>query len=240
MNMALDMVLLDQVGRRMSPPTLRLYRWDRPAISVGRYQNAGRTVLLETCRALGVPVVRRPTGGRGVLHGGDLTIALAAPIPWLEPGHTSVAASHALILGALSEALREVGCASRRGDAGGQLSEPGSGDCFSVATQADLVYADGCKAAGGAQARSLGVLLEQISLPHHPHPVDPCRVFGAGASLYDGRLGCVPNASLEAAASRCIASALGARLTVGAWRPEELLAASGMRSAVGVDTQAHL
>ena len=63
-NMAVDCAILDAVALKLSPPTVRLYRWDGPAISVGRSQKVAGAVALDACRALGVCVVRRPTGGR--------------------------------------------------------------------------------------------------------------------------------------------------------------------------------
>lgn len=56
--------------------TLRLYRWARPTLSCGFHQNIGRRVNLEKCNQMGVEVVRRPTGGRELLHDGDLSFSI--------------------------------------------------------------------------------------------------------------------------------------------------------------------
>ncbi len=73
--MAADLACLDDVAAG-GPPVLRLYRWSPPALSLGRFQPED-DVDREACHALGVEVVRRPTGGRALLHGGDLTYAVA-------------------------------------------------------------------------------------------------------------------------------------------------------------------
>ena len=67
-NMALDEALLESHASSQSPPVLRVYTWRPPAISLGRFQSIESSVDLERCRALGVDVVRRPTGGRAILH----------------------------------------------------------------------------------------------------------------------------------------------------------------------------
>ena len=77
--MAADEALLDEVAAG-APPALRLYRWSPPALSLGRFQ-PDDDVDADACARLGVEVVRRPTGGRGLLHGGDLTYAVAMPRP---------------------------------------------------------------------------------------------------------------------------------------------------------------
>ena len=71
--------MLDDVAAG-APPVLRLYTWERPALSLGRFQ-PDDDVDRDACARLGLDVARRPTGGRGLLHGGDLTYAVAMPLP---------------------------------------------------------------------------------------------------------------------------------------------------------------
>lgn len=66
-NMAVDEALLRTVGQGRARPTLRFYRWQPPALSVGRFQSLGGQVRLEILQAEGIGLVRRPTGGRAVL-----------------------------------------------------------------------------------------------------------------------------------------------------------------------------
>src|SRR5512138_2930824 len=79
-NMAVDEALAEAVGAGTSPPTLRLYGWERPTLSVGYLQREAAPAAL----AAEIPVVRRPSGGRAVLHDRELTYSLALPLdpPW--------------------------------------------------------------------------------------------------------------------------------------------------------------
>jgi lipoate-protein ligase A len=77
-NMARDVAILDAVAEGESPPTLRLYGWDPPCLSLGRHQGVDAADL-SFCRAQGIDVVRRPTGGRALLHHLELTYSVTAP-----------------------------------------------------------------------------------------------------------------------------------------------------------------
>src|SRR5437762_5029540 len=78
-NMALDEALLNS-GLVGGPPTVRMYGWTPPCLSVGTNQPLLTQIDTEWCAAQGVTLVRRPTGGRAVLHDGpaELTYSLAA------------------------------------------------------------------------------------------------------------------------------------------------------------------
>jgi len=78
-NMAIDEVLLHSVGEGISRPTLRLYQWNPPCLSLG-YSQRINGINLEACTRLGLDVVRRLTGGRAVLHDRELTYSLVFPI----------------------------------------------------------------------------------------------------------------------------------------------------------------
>ncbi len=78
-NMARDVAILEAVAEGGSPPTLRLYGWQPPCLSLGRHQGL-EAADLEFCRLHGIDVVRRPTGGRALLHHLELTYSLAAPL----------------------------------------------------------------------------------------------------------------------------------------------------------------
>ena len=78
-NMARDVAILESVSEGDSPPTLRLYGWDPPCLTLGRHQGI-EAADLEFCSAEGIDVVRRPTGGRALLHQHELTYAVVAPL----------------------------------------------------------------------------------------------------------------------------------------------------------------
>src|SRR2546430_16928890 len=77
-NMAVDEVLLDGVAAGSAPPTLRFYAWSPACLSLGYFQPFS-VVNLEGCRRLGVDVVRRPPGGRAILHDRGLAYSVALP-----------------------------------------------------------------------------------------------------------------------------------------------------------------
>src|SRR5260370_41966593 len=68
MNRAIDEALHSYHLRGDVPPTLRVFRWEQPSISLGRFQSIEREIEVERCQQLGVALVRRPTGGRAVFH----------------------------------------------------------------------------------------------------------------------------------------------------------------------------
>ncbi len=76
-NMALDEALSVSARSGNSPPCLRIYGWDRPSVSLGRMQRAS-DLDLDYCKQAAIPVVRRPTGGRAILHAVELTYSFSA------------------------------------------------------------------------------------------------------------------------------------------------------------------
>ncbi len=78
-NMEKDLELMEEVATGECPPILRLYRWFPPAVSLGYFQDAYEVVNMQACTDAGVDVVRRPTGGRAVLHNHELTYSIIVP-----------------------------------------------------------------------------------------------------------------------------------------------------------------
>jgi lipoate-protein ligase A len=76
-NIALDEAISENVRQKVSPPTLRLYHWDRPSLSIGCFQKVS-DVDTGYCDKKGYPVVRRQTGGRAILHDSELTYSFSA------------------------------------------------------------------------------------------------------------------------------------------------------------------
>jgi lipoate-protein ligase A len=77
LNMAMDEAIAMAVRAGDSPPTLRFYDWETPSVSLGSFQDI-EDVDLSYCSAHHIPVVRRPTGGRGILHGEGLTYSFSS------------------------------------------------------------------------------------------------------------------------------------------------------------------
>ena len=133
-NMVADAALLDAVVAG-APPALRLYRWTPPALSLGRFQ-PDDDVDLDACERFGVEVVRRPTGGQGLLHGADLTYSVVMALPAGSAG--SVDAVYQLLAGALIAGLGLLGvdAAIARHDG------PAGPVCFAGQQGADLRVGD--------------------------------------------------------------------------------------------------
>jgi len=161
-NMALDRWLLRRCEAGESLPVLRLYGWDRPTVTLGRHQDpAADRIDLGRCRRLGVSVVRRPTGGRAVYHGGGLTYTVVAPIPG-EAG--TVAGSYRWVATGLLEALRGLGLPvaelGRHRGADAALRAA----CY-AAPSAGEVALGGRKWIGSAQRRLRRAFLQHGSIP---------------------------------------------------------------------------
>jgi lipoate-protein ligase A len=79
--LAVDEAIALRCADRDGLATLRFYRWNQPAVSIGRFQPIDRAVRAELCHAAGVPVLRRITGGRAVWHRDELTYSIISPLP---------------------------------------------------------------------------------------------------------------------------------------------------------------
>jgi lipoate-protein ligase A len=155
--MAVDDALLMLCGQGLSPPTLRLFGFRPPCLSLGRFQPTPP----ETWRGAGLEVVRRPTGGRAVLHRGDICYSVVAPADDpLVAG--SIHQSYAKIARALAEALAILGLPPLQ-EAAAQGRLPAADWCFEAMAPHELAL-DGAKLVGSAQLRRDGILLQQGSI----------------------------------------------------------------------------
>ena len=158
-NMAIDEVLALGCARGWSPPSLRLYRWTVPTVSLGYNQPIHGEIDLHACRERGVPVVRRPTGGRALLHHQELTYSLVLPIP---RGSRGVLEDYRWISHCLLLSLRRLGVTATLSRGNRTQGEAG-GLCFISSSRYELTV-DGRKLIGSAQRRWGGTLLQQGSL----------------------------------------------------------------------------
>jgi lipoate-protein ligase A len=155
--MAVDDALLTLCGQGQSPPTLRLFSFRSPCLSLGRFQSAPP----DTCREPALEVVRRPTGGRAVLHRRDICYSVIAPADHpLVAG--SIHQSYAKIARALAECLAILGLPSLE-EAAVQGRLPEADWCFEAVAPHELAL-DGAKLVGSAQLRRDGILLQQGSI----------------------------------------------------------------------------
>lgn len=127
---------------------LRFYSWQPHALSLGYHQQKCPSHWSELCLRRGLDVVHRPSGGRAVLHGTDLTYALVMRLPafWRQQSRRQV---YEWLCGFLIAGLAPLGIGLNFGTAGRAYRHHDS--CFSTATTADLVLGDGRKVIGSAQ-----------------------------------------------------------------------------------------
>jgi lipoate-protein ligase A len=170
-NMAVDEALLGSVSSG-GAPTLRLYGWEGPWLSLG-YGQAATAARLRACAECGVGVVQRVTGGRAVLHGSDFTYAVAASDADLPAG---LEASYEFISHVLLEALADLGVFAERPRPAAERSNPGF-DCFATPA-VDGLFARGRKLAGSAQRRVRGGILQHGSIRLRPDPEPAARAAG--------------------------------------------------------------
>lgn len=175
-NMAVDEALLEARRAGRSGPVLRMYRWRAPTVTLGRYQSAA-DVDLEACAALGVDVVRRPTGGRGVLHDDELTYAVIASTEDGLP--RGVAASYRLLGEALAEAYRLLGVGAELTARDRHAGR--SGACYLHASRADLSLG-AAKLSGSAQVWRQHTCLQHGSFVRSRDAALEARVFGLDAA----------------------------------------------------------
>jgi lipoate-protein ligase A len=161
-NMAIDEAILLSVSEGRSAPTIRLYGWRPPCVSIGYAQSMRGSIDLDACREQGYDWVRRPTGGRAVLHIDELTYSVAAPQD--EPRvRGDILTSYRRLSRGLVAGLRYLGAEVRQSE-GEETREAESAACFDVPSQYE-VTAMGRKLVGSAQVRRRGVVLQHGALP---------------------------------------------------------------------------
>ena len=171
-HMAIDSWLLNQYVQGLQPPSLRFYTWRLPTISLGYHQHQFPDHW-KTLKHNGQPIdlVRRPTGGRAVLHQGELTYALVT---------SGLAGSRREVYQQLCQFLIEgwqaLGVELSFGNT--ERSYVKSPNCFGTATAADLVTNDGYKLIGSAQVYREGSVLQHGSMRLQPDSELFYRVFG--------------------------------------------------------------
>ncbi|MGK7346442.1 MAG: lipoate--protein ligase family protein [Candidatus Nitrospinota bacterium M3_3B_026] len=155
-NMAADFAILRAAEEDAAPPTLRFYGWSRSTLSIGFRQDARRDLDMSRIRQSGVSVVRRPTGGRAILHHDEVTYAVILPVS--SSFYGPLRSVYSAVSAALREALESLGtpldpAAGRRGG----FRNP---CCFASRTPYEI-SSRGRKVVGSAQRR-----LKRAALQH--------------------------------------------------------------------------
>ncbi len=156
--MARDSGLMDR-ARETRESVFTVYGWTRPTLSLGRNQHARNCYDLDAIATRGIDVVRRPTGGRALLHHREVTYSVAAPVT----GDESLASSYRRINTILLEGLRRLGVDAAESSSDLRMPEPGALPCFALPANGELV-SGGAKLVGSAQVRENGALLQHGSI----------------------------------------------------------------------------
>ncbi len=161
-NMALDEAIMDAVAVGQAPPTLRLYQWAPPALSLGKRQPLSG-VRLDRCALDGVDVVRRATGGLAILHTDELTYSIATRQD--DPRATgAILDAYRSLSEGLVRALAHLGAVAEMAPVSPGAAHSASAICFEQPSAYEISVA-GRKLIGSAQVRPQGRVLQHGSLP---------------------------------------------------------------------------
>ncbi|SER49624.1 lipoate--protein ligase family protein [Salipaludibacillus aurantiacus] len=166
-NMALDEKLMDWHREGIIPPVVRFYGWNPPTLSVGYFQHIEKEINMEAVKGHGLGFVRRPTGGRGVLHDDELTYSVI-----VSESHNAmpdtVTEAYRVISQGLLEGFRNLNLQAefsipRSKEEKDRLKRPRSAVCFDAPSWYEMIV-EGRKVAGSAQTRQKGVILQHGSI----------------------------------------------------------------------------
>lgn len=157
-NMARDTGLMDR-ARETGETVFSVYSWAQPTLSLGRNQTALGKYDLESISGRGMDVVRRPTGGRALLHNREVTYSVAAPISAAQSLSDSYRKINALLL----DGLASLGVVAAEANPKSRGLKPGDIPCFAEPSKGELTFA-GKKLVGSAQIREDGALLQHGSI----------------------------------------------------------------------------
>ncbi|SOC36190.1 lipoate--protein ligase family protein [Ureibacillus acetophenoni] len=162
-NMALDEALLEFHSKGEIPPVIRFYEWNPATLSIGYFQSAEKAIDLNAVRSQNLGFVRRPTGGRAVLHDSELTYSIIVTESYPNMPVTVTEAyrvlSEGLLLGFQNLGLNAYFSVPDSEEKLTDLKKPKSAVCFDAPSWYELVV-EGKKVAGSAQTRQKGVILQ--------------------------------------------------------------------------------
>jgi lipoate-protein ligase A len=249
LNMGIDQALLQSYIRGKSPPTLRFYQWNPPGISLGRLQRKPGFDA-DACKRLGFDVVRRPTGGRAVLHQNDLTYSIVAGIQ--EGISINITDAYRLLCHGLLAGFRLLGIEAELGQEQSKCDQPDV--CFLRSLIGDIVY-QGKKFVGSAQTWSGSSLLQHGSILLEPQTATWAELLGGDEGTQQTHyedlkkqmtslseiLGHVPPIpTVKAAIVKGMAQALGVVIAEGQLSPSEWALAHEMVNQLKSTAEVHL
>jgi lipoyl(octanoyl) transferase len=239
-NMAVDEVLLQGVADSRTPPTLRFYQWSPACLSLGYFQSLD-VVDLDACRALGIDVTRRPTGGRAILHDRELTYSLTLPAAVLGV-EAGILPSYHRISRALRAGLEQLGVRTTMADeSAGMRSNDRGPICFDRPSAHEILL-DGRKLIGSAQVRRGGALLQHGSIliePRMERMVACLRPTGEAPDLRSlnggvaglAEVGSITAREIGGAIARAVSREFGVALAGSSLAESERLAAADLTAS---------
>jgi lipoate-protein ligase A len=167
-NMALDECLLNWQSEKKMLPTVRFYEWEVPTLSIGYFQRVEKEINMEEVSKRGFGFVRRPTGGRSVLHDKELTYSVIVSEDHPDMPKT-VTEAYRVISEGILEGFKSLGldayfAVPKTKEEREDLRNPRSSVCFDAPSWYEIVV-EGRKIAGSAQTRQKGVILQHGSIP---------------------------------------------------------------------------
>ena len=159
--MALDAAMVES-ARITNEGSARLYAWNPYAVSLGYNQDAS-SIDAEACAALGIDIVRRPTGGRAVLHAEEITYAVATPLADRTPQQWYAAIHRAIATGLTNIGLHDSAFVKSQPRFAEVYKQSSGALCFSSSARYELEWG-GRKFVGSAQRVIDGVLLQHGSI----------------------------------------------------------------------------
>ena len=188
-NMALDETLLSVASEPQACPQtyLRFYQWSRPTLSLGFAQRGESVVDLDFCRLNGIEIVRRPTGGKAVLHHHELTYSVVSNDPSFFP-IADISGTYCRIADAIQRGLRTLGIETTLAGSRGRNSGTGplATACFALSNHFELLCQNR-KLVGSAQRRTKTAFLQHgsILLEFDPLLLSRALLSCSAASMHD-------------------------------------------------------
>lgn len=165
--MAFDAELFHAFDPAVSKPTFRVYGWEPPAISIGRFQKPEDFLNLDACALKNIPVVRRITGGGAIFHAREVTYSFVCPASFV-PAEYSIGESFKFLTSFLIRLYASLGLEARYAIETSSLpaSELGkpSAICYAGQERYDILVG-GKKLGGNAQRRTRDVIFQHGSIP---------------------------------------------------------------------------
>lgn len=159
-NMAIDEAIAIACDKQLSPPTLRLYTWNPPCVSIGYFQDVNEVIDISECKRQNIDIVRRLTGGKAVLHNKELTYSIISPSK-NDIFPNGIKGSYKAIADCLLHGIKDLGIS-------GEITESPSkkGDGFSCFLDTSFyeISVKGKKLIGSAQKRWRTLFLQHGSI----------------------------------------------------------------------------